>query len=104
MRIIAFITKAVAIREILGHLGEPIAPPRLLPAHGPPLWERYNAGPGEIEPQAHNPRQTTSSINASRGRADQNKGIMTSQRRSSGFARAESLKRALYGHSWDARL
>ncbi len=34
MRIIAFITEAVVIREILGHLGEPTSPPRLLPARG----------------------------------------------------------------------
>lgn len=58
MRIIAFITEAVAFREILGHLGEPIAPPRLLPARGPPLWEMADALPGEtawpgiIDPQA----------------------------------------------------
>jgi len=51
MRIIAFITEASAIREILGHLGEPTSPPRLLPAGGPPLWERADAGPGEIDPQ-----------------------------------------------------
>ena len=39
MKIIAFITEGTAIREILGHLGEPTSPPRLLPARGPPLWE-----------------------------------------------------------------
>ncbi len=52
MRIIAFITEAVVIREILGHLGEPTSPPRLLPARGPPLWEMPGAEPGEIDPQA----------------------------------------------------
>ena len=37
MRIIAFITATVAIREILGHLGEPTSAPRLAKARGPPL-------------------------------------------------------------------
>lgn len=36
--IIAFITEAVVAREILGDLGEPTSPLRLLPARGPPLW------------------------------------------------------------------
>jgi len=39
MRVIAFITDAAAIRDILVHLGEPTAPPRSAPARGPPLWE-----------------------------------------------------------------
>ena len=38
MRIIAFITDASTIRNILVHLGEPTAPPRIAPARGPPLW------------------------------------------------------------------
>jgi len=52
MRIIAFITEASAIHDILGHLGEPTSPPRLMPARGPPLWDRQDTGPGEIDPQA----------------------------------------------------
>ena len=52
MKIIAFITEAVVIREILGHLGEPTAPPRLLPARGPPLWELPGSEPDGIDPQA----------------------------------------------------
>lgn len=52
MRIIAFITEAAVIREILGHLGEPTSPPRLLPARGPPLWEMPGSEPGESDPQA----------------------------------------------------
>ena len=52
MKIIAFITEAVVIREILGHLGEPISPPRLLPARGPPLWEMLSVEPDEIDSQA----------------------------------------------------
>ncbi len=39
MRIIAVINEGPVIREILGHLGEPISAPRLAPARGPPLWE-----------------------------------------------------------------
>ncbi|MET0163503.1 MAG: hypothetical protein ABW318_00690 [Vicinamibacterales bacterium] len=27
------------MRDILVHLGEPTAPPRIAPARGPPLWE-----------------------------------------------------------------
>ena len=52
MKIIAFITEAVAIREILDHLGEPTSPPRLLPARGPPLWEMQGSEMGESDPQA----------------------------------------------------
>ena len=44
MKIIAFITEAVVIREILGHSGEPTSP-RLMPAHGPPLWEMPGSDP-----------------------------------------------------------
>ena len=52
MKIVAFITGAVAIGKILNHLGEPTSPPRLLPARGPPLWEIQGADFGEIDPQA----------------------------------------------------
>ena len=50
MRIIAFIDNGEAIREILLHLGEAIAPPKLAPAHGPPLWEA--AGQRDADPLA----------------------------------------------------
>ena len=52
MKIIAFITEAMVIREILGHLGEPTSPPGLLPARGPPLWEMTGIEPGESNTQA----------------------------------------------------
>ena len=52
MRIIAFITDAPTVRDILVRLGEPTAPPRIAPARGPPLWERPPAGQREIDPQA----------------------------------------------------
>ena len=39
MKIIAFIDDGEAIREILTHLGEPVDPPCVAPARGPPLWE-----------------------------------------------------------------
>ena len=51
MKIIAFITEAVVIREILGHLGEPTSPP-LKPARGPPLWEMQGSESDESDPQA----------------------------------------------------
>ena len=43
MRIRAFVTDAATVRDILAHLGEPIAPPRSAPARGPPLGEAANA-------------------------------------------------------------
>jgi hypothetical protein len=43
MRIIAFITDAPTVRDILAHLGEPRARPRIAPARGPPLWETAGA-------------------------------------------------------------
>ena len=54
MRIIAFINEGPVIREILGHLGEPISAPPLAPARGPPLWELPVPGQAarEIDPQA----------------------------------------------------
>jgi hypothetical protein len=52
MRIIAFITHASAVRGILVHLGEPIAPPRVAPARGPPLWDLPAAGEGGGDPLA----------------------------------------------------
>jgi hypothetical protein len=55
-RIIAFITEAVVIREILGHLDEPTSPPRLLPARGPQLWEMPGTKPGESDPRRNRHR------------------------------------------------
>ncbi len=52
MRIIAFINEAMAVREILAHLGEPSSPPPMAPARGPPLWEMPDAAPTECDPQA----------------------------------------------------
>lgn len=49
MKIIAFITEGTVIREILGHLGEPTSPPRLMPARGPPLWEMQDSGSDAID-------------------------------------------------------
>ena len=51
MRIIAFITDAGAVRDILTYLGEPTSPPRLMKARAPPLWEMQGATLGEDEPQ-----------------------------------------------------
>lgn len=52
MRLVAFVTEAAAVRDILAYLGEPIAPPRLAPARGPPLWETPGIGNGEFDPRA----------------------------------------------------
>ena len=52
MKIVAFVTEAAVIREILGHLGEPTSPPHLLPARRQPLWEMQDSESGEIDPQA----------------------------------------------------
>ena len=52
MRIIAFTTDPSTIRDILAHLGEPTAPPRIAPARGLPLWDLPDAGPGNFDPDA----------------------------------------------------
>jgi hypothetical protein len=52
MRIIAVITDAGAVREILSHLGKATSPPRLMKARAPPLRERQDANMGEDEAQA----------------------------------------------------
>jgi hypothetical protein len=49
MRIIAFITDAPTVRDILVRLGEPTTPPRIAPARGPPRWEATGA---EHDPSA----------------------------------------------------
>ncbi len=55
MRIIAFITDAPTLRDILAHCGEPTAPPRIAPARGPPRWDLPDAGPGGFDPHAQPP-------------------------------------------------
>lgn len=52
MQLIAFITDPSTVRDILTHRGEPITPPTIAPARGPPLWEMPPAGQREIDPQA----------------------------------------------------
>ena len=52
MRIIAFLTEASAVREILAYVGEPTSPPRISPARGPPLWEMSDAEQEQFDPQA----------------------------------------------------
>ena len=42
-RIIAFIPDPSTVRDILAHLGEPTAPPRIAPARGPLLWAAAGA-------------------------------------------------------------
>jgi hypothetical protein len=39
MRIIAFITEAAPVEQILTHIGEPARPPAITPARGPPAWD-----------------------------------------------------------------
>ena len=39
MRIIAFLTEPPAVKTVLRHLGEPITPPEVARARGPPLWD-----------------------------------------------------------------
>jgi len=43
MRIIAFITHSVDIRQILEHIGADSEPPHITPARGPPLWDDCDA-------------------------------------------------------------
>jgi len=39
----AHLTDPAAVRDILAHLGEPTAPPRIAPARGPPRWASADA-------------------------------------------------------------
>jgi hypothetical protein len=52
MRIVGFITDPSTVRTILAHLGEPIRPPAIAPARGPPLWDMPEAARGQLDPQA----------------------------------------------------
>jgi hypothetical protein len=47
MRLIAFITEGVQIRQILDHIAVDSEPPHIAPARGPPLWDDFNAHVGE---------------------------------------------------------
>ena len=52
IRLISFITDSEPIRKILTHLGEPLGPPRVSPARGPPVdWGELvqSHGDGEFE-------------------------------------------------------
>ena len=40
MRRIAFVTDPLAVKTILGHLGEPATAPELARARGPPRWDQ----------------------------------------------------------------
>ena len=52
MRIIAFITDPPILCDILNHVGEPTAPPRIAPARGPPLRDPLDAETGDAAPHA----------------------------------------------------
>ena len=67
VRIIAFITDGPTVRDILVHLGEPTAPPRIAPARGPSLWACPMPGQAPSTPSPH---RSTNSINASLGNAE----------------------------------
>ena len=47
MRLIAFITEGIQIRQILDHIGVESEAPRISPARGPPLWEDFDEQIGE---------------------------------------------------------
>jgi hypothetical protein len=74
MRLIAFITEGVQIRQILAHIRVDIQAPRNAPAREPPLWDECDApgadgvgeGPGSNWTGARPPRwpRTTRSIKA----------------------------------------
>ena len=51
-RIIAFITDPPILCEILHHVGEPTAPPRIAPARGPPLQHLPDDATGDADPRA----------------------------------------------------
>jgi len=44
--------KADDRHDILAHLGEPTAPPRIAPARGAPLWDLPDAGASTFDPHA----------------------------------------------------
>ena len=51
MRIIAFITYSVDIRQILEHIGADSEPPHITPTRGPPLWDGCDAQAAQgVEP------------------------------------------------------
>jgi len=46
-RILAILTEAAPVQRFLSQIDEPAAPPRIVPARGPPAWE------DGLEPPAH---------------------------------------------------
>ena len=55
MRIIACITDRTTVRDILLTLGQPIAPPTILPARGPPLWAAQDDAASDAAARRHLP-------------------------------------------------
>jgi hypothetical protein len=45
MEIISFITDPLTVQAILNPVGEPIKPPPIAPARGPPVWEMLDQEP-----------------------------------------------------------
>ena len=83
MRIIAFITGASTLRDILVHLGEPTAPPRIAPARGPPLWEAPALSTIHPPIRRYRPPRPSSSTSASPGSHDRRRSSL----RDAGLAR-----------------
>jgi len=50
MRIIACITDRTTVRDILLAFGQPIAPPTIAPARGPPLWAAQDDATSDVLP------------------------------------------------------
>jgi hypothetical protein len=95
MRIVAFISEAPAVREILTYLGEPTSPPRMAPARGPPLWEIADAGQGQFDPNARPAPDYEFDSRASPGSPTRIRS------RSSGSARAMGHRDGLSGRPGD---
>jgi hypothetical protein len=44
LKIVAFLTEAEPLQRILNHIGEPVTPPQVSPARGPPDWLEADVG------------------------------------------------------------
>jgi hypothetical protein len=90
IHVIAVITGAPAVHEILAYLNEPTSPLCFAPVRGPPLWETAHAGQRGLDPKAQPApdQEFDHSISASCGKNS----LTRTRSRSTGNARASGYQ------------
>jgi hypothetical protein len=56
IRIIASVTKALAVRQVLAYLNGPTSLTSIVPVHCPPVWQMAHAGQSELHARGQSPQ------------------------------------------------